>query len=373
MTNKIVFTKYNEKYIVAFIKNDTPIKIRCIDSLDSNVDEVYLARVTSVKNNISSSFVKYAGNIGYIGNCNRKPETVFPVMLKKETAGTKENEVTDIISLKGLYVIVSNGIKGLKYSSKINSSTKEKLSSLDINNALLRTNAINADLKSIQNEFKYLSSILDRINSIKDKRTENTILYEGLSKFLYYIFSEDLSEYDEVVTDVLEIYNLIDSYFSKYKNIGVNIPIHLRLYDDSLPLKALISLSTKMDRATERKVYLKSDAYIVIDYTEALTVIDVNSGNTTHKGNKADVIHSINLEACDEIALQLKLRNLSGIIIVDFINEKNAENNEQLLSYLKKLLKTDDCHARVHSMTKLNLVEITRDRTEKTLREQLWK
>lgn len=372
MQNRIVITKYNDKLLVLFIKEDKLIKVSVTNLLEYS-DVVYLGRVQTVKTNISSCFVKYNNSVGYLPSKNLKAETVLPVMVKKETTSNKENELTDIVSLCGIYTLVSNGVKGISFSSRMSKFDKEKISTEGFKNLIVRINAKNIDSNSVLNEYNYLKEKLDTINNISDKRTENSILYNGMPKIINTIFSEDYSEYGEILTDEQEVFDTINTFFEEYKSHGIEIAIPLRLYDDSLPLNVLISLSSKMDKATNKTVHLKSDANIVFDYTEAMTVIDVNSGTTRFKGDKAEVIHKINLEAAKEISEQLKLRNISGIIIVDFINEYKKENKEDLLKSLKEYLKDDDCHAKCHGMTKLGLVEITRNRRNKSLREQLWK
>ena len=116
-------------------------------------------------------------------------------------------------------------------------------------------------------------------------------------------------------------------------------------------------------------MWLKSGSYIIIEQTEALVSIDVNSGKNEGKGLREDVILRINEEAAEEIARQLRLRNLSGIIIIDFINMKTHENNEKLIRSLKKALKTLETKAVFMDMTKLGLVELTRKREGKSLEE----
>lgn len=374
MSNRIVVTKYESKYIIVFIKDNIAIKIRAIDDYRELSDIVYLGRVESVKNNISSSFIRYKDGTGFINNSNRKCETVFPVMIKKEASGDKENALTDKITLCGLYSIVSETINGVKFSNKVGESFKNQFDYFELKNVIIRNNAQNTDYDSVINEYHYLISELQRINNIYDKRTENNILYNGLPKLINIIFSEDISEYSEILTDDKDIYDYIDSFFSEYSKKNINMTLPLKLYsDDLVSLKAFISLSSKIDRALNRKVYLDSSAFLIFDYTEAMTVIDVNSGTTRFKGDKQTVIHNINLEAAKEIALQIKLRNLSGIIIIDFINEIDKNKSNELVSFLRKELKNDDSHAKCHGITNLGLIEITRDRKTKPLREQLWK
>ena len=376
MNNRIVITEYNSKIVIQFIKDNEAVKIRALNDSGEMADTVYLGRISTVKPNINSSFVRFNGRKGFIGNTKRKPETLFPVMIKKETPGNKEDEVTDIITLCGLYTIVGNGINGISFSRRIDANYKnenEEQLTAKLNNCIIRQNAASVSTDSVIAEYNYLSNMLDRINSIADKRTDNATLYNGISKLVSLVFTENITEYDEILTDDIKTFEILKNFISTYDEYGIEIPIAVKFYEDkTLPLKPFVSFTSKLEKATSKKVYLKSDAYLCFDYTEAMNVIDVNSGTTVYKGNKEDVIHKINLEAIVETARQIKLRNLSGIIIVDLINEKSKENYDELIKVMRDLLKDDECHAKCHDITKLGLMEITRSRIEKTLREELY-
>ena len=152
----------------------------------------------------------------------------------------------------------------------------------------------------------------------------------------------------------------------------VPTPKKVELYEDTrIPLEKLYSVETRLKEALDERVWLKSGAYLVIQQTEALTVIDVNSGKIQKKNPKDDIYHEINKEAAREIALQLRLRNLSGIIVIDFINQNTKEQDSALLSYLSGLVRKDSVKTSVIDMTPLGLVEVTRKKIHKSLREQL--
>ena len=146
----------------------------------------------------------------------------------------------------------------------------------------------------------------------------------------------------------------------------------LTLYtDSSYSLKKLYSIDTKMQELLVPKVWLKSGAYLVIEQTEAMYVIDVNSGKNNASKSNAEYIFNINIEAAHEIIRQISLRNLSGIIMVDFINMEDPDKNEQLLNELRKLAKQDRILTTIVDMTPLGLIEITRKKTKKALKEQI--
>lgn len=170
----------------------------------------------------------------------------------------------------------------------------------------------------------------------------------------------------EIITDQESLYGQIKDYCDKNR-----IEVALRLYrDDSLSLSKLYSVESRLSMALDSRVWLKSGGYLVIEPTEALTVIDVNSGKYDADREARDTYLRINLEAAKEVALQLRLRNLSGIIIVDFINMQSWEDRKTLLDYLKGLTAQDRIQTKVIDMTPLGLVEITRKKIAKPLKEQ---
>lgn len=170
----------------------------------------------------------------------------------------------------------------------------------------------------------------------------------------------------EIVTDQEALYSQIEEYCNQH-----DIKIKLRLYrDELLSLAKLYSIENKLSTALDSRVWLKSGGYLIIEPTEALTVIDVNSGKYEADKDAREAYLKINLEAAKETALQLRLRNLSGIIIVDFINMQFGEDRKALLDYLKQLTAQDRIQTKVIDMTPLGLVEITRKKTNKPLREQ---
>ena len=136
-------------------------------------------------------------------------------------------------------------------------------------------------------------------------------------------------------------------------------------------LSTLYSLKHELDRVLEKKVWLPSGGYLVIEPTEALTVIDVNSGKNIKKKQKEEMILSINTEAAVEIARQLVLRNISGIIVIDFIDMEQKEHQEKLLHVLRMEIKKDKIPTTLVDITRLGLVELTRKRVQKSLKEQL--
>ena len=146
----------------------------------------------------------------------------------------------------------------------------------------------------------------------------------------------------------------------------------VRFYSDkTLPLTAVYALETAVSEATSRKVWLKSGGYLLIDRTEAMTVVDVNSGKFSRNLSPEESFRKVDLEAADELLRQLRLRNLSGIIIADFINLREKEHQQELLKRLREQAAADPMKTEIVDLTKLCLVEITRRKTGKSFAEQI--
>ncbi len=169
----------------------------------------------------------------------------------------------------------------------------------------------------------------------------------------------ELGEVSETVTDSEDVYEKIkDKYQARY-------------YLDEYPLHKLYKLETAMDLGLSRQVWLKSGGYLIIDHTEAMTVIDVNTGGSDHgKSDREKYLMCLNLESSEEIARQLRLRNISGIVIIDFINLSLSNDREALLENMRRVTSSDTSEIHVIDITQLNLMELTRAKKYMSLREQ---
>ena len=233
---------------------------------------------------------------------------------------------------------------------------------------IVRTNAYTAPFEMIWEETDLLWKKLHKIYSDAECRTCYSILYQPESFVIQTASNVRKSETEEIVTDIPEIYEELRQsglFLDSLSEVG------LRLYaDETYPLWALYHLETALDRALSRQVWLKSGGYLVIDPTEAMTVIDVNTGKNIGKKTASETYFNTNLEAASEIAAQLRLRNLSGIILVDFIDMEAKEQNKELLSSFRKYLAADPVKTVLVDMTALGLVEITRKKIKRPLHEQ---
>ena len=171
------------------------------------------------------------------------------------------------------------------------------------------------------------------------------------------------------MTDQPEIFREISSYL---EDNHATDKVSLKLYrDEMLPLHKLYRFSVTAESLNQKQIWLKSGGFLVIEQTEAFVAIDVNTGKYSGKKDSKETFHRINLEAAEEAARQIRLRQLSGTILIDFINMEQAEHKKELLQFLQKRVSTDPVKTRVIDMTALQIVEMTRTKERKSFAEQL--
>lgn len=203
-------------------------------------------------------------------------------------------------------------------------------------------------------------------------RSDYSVLFEPTPKYqelISALTTDDGAVFEKILTDDKEIYEEIRIFMSEHYP---NLMEKLHFYEDCLvSLKVLYGLESKLSEALSDKVWLKCGGFLYIEPTQAMTVIDVNSGKYDKKSNREETYFKVNTEAAEEIARQIYLRNLSGIIIIDFINMENKEYREELIKTLTNVLKNDVNPARIWGFTRLGLVELTRKKCDKTIYEQI--
>ena len=372
---------------------------------------ICIARVKKIATNLDAAFVDIAKGVTcYLetahikdawfskqcrsGKLTEGDELV--VQITKEAIKTKYPIADTKLSLTGKYFVLTNENRPLAISSKLSADEKERLSSqvklfkqmqlfekeavTDTkqnagqeekrmpHSLIVRTNAAGASPEELETEYRKLLSDYQKLAATFPFRTCYSILmppkkfYENAINHLY---QEELGE---IITDDKNIYEELQQLYAGNPDILSKI----RFYEnDAISLGTLYSFETQIQRAISERVWMKSGAYLIIQPTEALTVIDVNSGKNTSGKNAEEYYYKINLEAASEIARQLRLRNISGIVIVDFINMAKEEQRKELMHQFRLSLKEDPVPVRLVDITKLGLVELTRKKERKTLLEQV--
>ncbi len=294
------------------------------------------------------------------------------IQISGEAQRSKQPTATEKLTLAGEYCVCSYWGHGLSYSRKLGDDQRQSIGQA-IRNAqaeghkkyqfTVRTNAGNLeDPSPFLSEMRSFTQIFDTITNTYKHRTCYTCFYEKEAEIISSIKNIPLTAYDEIVTDEGDVYKMLTNAFPDKA---------IRLYqDDMLSLARLYSIETHLKEALAKKVWLKSGGYLVIEPTEAMVVIDVNSGKAQGKGRDGRDYHlMVNLEAAKEVARQLRLRNYSGMVMVDFISMKSEEDNRRLLERLDAYLREDKVKTRLIDMTPLGVVEITRKKTSRPLSE----
>lgn len=408
---KILILKLYNKLFSILICNNQILAVQAQNYEGGNagdalsIGNIYVGRVKNISENIGAAFVEIRkGKIAFLPLneaktaivINRKPDGTIKagdeliVQLVKEPVKSKLAGISAGLSLSGSYAVVKYRYENTEYDKAKESEKFELPGSVEVSSKLgkkyhniyknleplkeiakrfdiiVRTNAADVqDVSVVIGEAQNLALQMDHVLNIGNKRTCFSCLYQSENEYLKFIKNCYQYEYDEIITDEKEIYetllanNRFDSSVVRYYE------------DDILPLYKLYSIEARIKELLNKNVYLKSGAYIVIEQTEALTAIDVNTGKYEAKRNKEETYLKINLEAAKAIAIALRARNLAGIILVDFINMKKKENTEQLTEYMKSLLKKDSVPAQVVDITGLGLMEITRKKMNKSFAEQM--
>ena len=375
---KIVVTEY-KNFVLYFLKDDNgPVEIQFFENGADAVGNIYLCEIKDVVKNIGASFINYGkGKKGFLKSTDYKVGDTVPLQLVKIPGGLKDPVFSSELTIGGTFVAITNKNKKLAYSHKLSEDKKKELeffyseifSDLEYG-IILRTNSVNAGFKELVTEADELAGTLDNIVSYSGNRTIGSVLYEKEDEWINYCLRINPESIDEIVTDNEVIYEKIKNMV--YDTVSkVNPNVTLKLYNDKvLPLLSLHSFKNALSDALNTKVWLKSGGFLMIERTEALVAIDVNTGKMVNKTSNEDTVYICNMEATIEIARQLRLRNLSGIIIIDYINMKDEEHITAIINKLKELTANDCEKVTYHDLTKLFLVELTRVKSRETLAEQ---
>lgn len=298
------------------------------------------------------------------------------VQVCRENLKSKPPAVSSNLNFTGNYLVLTTGNKSTGMSSKLTQEEKKRLKEylapyLDSRfGFIVRTNAREVDQETFVAEARLLKELYETVMQKARFRTCFSILHRNnpttwLST-LRDIYKENLSQ---ILTDDETLYEKIKEYLHQYQREDEE---KLNFYqDDLLPLMKLYSLESAVENALKERVWMKSGAYLVIQPTEALTVIDVNTGKYDGHKKQQDTFLKINLEAAREIAVQIRLRNLSGIIVIDFINMESGEYRRQLMEEFDRILKKDPVKTTLVDMTALSLVEVTRKKVRRPFWEQI--
>ena len=389
--------KSNKKHL-AYIMLDEKrdfVDFQVFQEENSLLNSIFVARVDNIVPNIKGAFVRISPKqVCYLPledvktplyvkkQSQRKTLSIgdeIVVQVVKDAVKTKEPVVSTKLTLAGKYCVLTTDNTSLGVSKKItgeqhlhmsellSSSVGEKSETYGFG-MIVRTNAKEASDMDLITD---LEETVTRFMELKTKSAHQcafAVLEKSDAPYIQKLKTADLTALDGILTDEQDIYAEIEQKLPYLKEKGL-----LRLYeDDKVSLGTLYNFRGSVDRLVEKHVWLKSGANIIIEQLETMTVIDINSGkniSNSETSNNETSILEINKEAAVEIARQLRLRNISGMIIIDFINMKSKEHMEELVATLKEQIKKDFVTCTFMDVTKLGLVELTRKKTYKSLKE----
>jgi len=303
-----------------------------------------------------------------------KNQTVL-VQVSKESLGTKGARITSFISLPGRYLVYMPQARHIGVSRRIRDDRERErlraaLRSVNLppGGFILRTNAEGKTEGEFAADVEFLTRLWAQVQSRFEQAAAPAVLHEEGDLTFRVVRDLFSPEVDEFVVDSREVYDKCAGY------VEALVPAlreRVRLWEEPTPIFEALGIEKDIEKALRRRVWLKSGGYIVIDHTEALVSIDVNTGKYVGKRDFEQTVLKINLEAVGEVVRQIRLRDLGGIIIIDFIDMESAEHREQVYRSLKRALAEDKARTNVLEISELGLVEMTRKRVRQDLRALL--
>lgn len=325
-------------------------------------EQIYRARITQKAKGMRAVFAVLPNEeYVFVENCDKAVGCSILVQIKREAVGEKYALATTEISLLGHYCVLHQKKSGVTVSKKITDSTEiEQLRTLGLAMAnqygfgiTFRTVAPLATEEELREELQQLYTQLQNVLLLGEQDGAPMLLSAGMPfwrKVMREYFDDTVAC---ILVDGVALYQELCNLFSNHK-------MPFRLHTGEFGLFALYSVETELRKAFSRTIWLKSGAYLVIDETEAMTVIDVNSGKYSKKKEFDAMADVVNREAAIEITRLLRLRNIRGIVIVDFLKWEKKEAQEAFLQFFKEHLKAEKGKTELVDMTALGLVELTR-------------
>jgi Rne/Rng family ribonuclease len=389
--NKLIITRWNGSVITLLQSGKETVSVNIEPEENQSVlGNIYIGKVNHIVKNINAAFVDIGGGqMGYLnlsdanihfldqrpydGKLRQGDEII--VQVERDAVKTKAPVLTGNLNFTGRYFVLTSGKKQIGFSTKImDQAWKQEMKSYleprkqEDFGMIVRTNAYKVPKEELESELIQLMDSFRKLLDNAKHRTCYSLLYSSAPSYLTGLRDSLKSSLEAVITDEPDIYEAVREYL--IQNQPEDLGLLTRYEDKLLPLGKLYRIDKTMDEALGKRVWLKSGGYLVIEPTEALVVIDVNTGKYSGKKELRETIKKVNLEAAEEIGHQLRLRNLSGIIIIDFIDMEAEEDRRILMDRLEGILSKDPVKTTVVEMTKLNLVEVTRKKIRKPLYEQ---
>ncbi len=297
------------------------------------------------------------------------------VQVEKEPIGTKGARLTSYVSLPGRYLVYMPTVDHIGISRRIDSSA-ERARLKDIvekgkpkgGGFIVRTASEGVSPKELKADISYLTRLWSEVESRARPAKAPSVVHADLDVVLRVVRDMFTADIENLIVDSKQEFERIRKFTEKFMPRLKN---RVTFYEGEEHIFDKYGIEVEITRALGQKVWLKSGGYIIVEQTEALTAIDVNTGKFVGKRNLEDTILRTNLEAVREIVYQLKLRNIGGIIVIDFIDMNKHQNRAKVFNSLKEALKADRTRTTITKISELGLVEMTRKRTRDDLRNML--
>ena len=381
LANKIVIA---ERDNIAAVMENGKVSEFFVHRGEIILGDVYLAQVENILPSIEAAFVNVGSDkMGFLHaqdvtgkgalQDKLKPKQKIVVQVVKEPTGHKGPRVTTEISLPGRFLVLMPNEAGINVSKKI-TSAKERARLKSVVNLLkpvgvgiiVRTEAEGQTEADIQEDLEILLEKWNNIVTSAESLTPPSLLYRD-QDLLYRVIREACNEdTQEIIVDTAFAMNRVQNLL---QNWHMNKNINVTLYKGSEPLLVAMDIHKEIKAALQMKVNLPSGGYLFIQTTEALTVIDVNSGKFTNSATQDETILKTNIEAVHEIARQLRLRNIGGMIIIDFIDMTSRVDKLTMMEELEMAMEQDKAKPQVGQLSDLGLVEMTRHRQGQAISE----
>lgn len=381
--------------VAALSEEERIVEIRLESNQEKSIlGNIYTGQVENIASNIQAAFVQIEPgkrcyyslaeaqravfSAGRKGNGPLRPGDELLVQVSRDAMKGKLPALTSNLNFTGRYLVLTTGDKKFGLSSKLALEDRHRLSGWLKEEAerpdkefgiIVRTNAADASKEEILKELEWLKGRYHKAVVQGRNRTCFSLVLETEPFYVAAVRDAYGRDLDEIITDVPEIREMILGYLEE---ISPELKEKLRFYQDKLlPLYKLYRVETALDAIQKEKVWLNSGGFLVIQQTEAFVSIDVNSGKYTGKKKMEETFRKINLEAAVEIGRQLRLRNLSGIILIDFINMENPDHRDELFHVLQMLLRKDPVKSRAIDITPLHILEMTRKKVRRPVIEDI--
>ena len=369
---EIVITKFGEHLVSMLLKDGQPVEFQCVSEKNKvDIGNIYIGVVKNVVKNINGAFVEFdQDETGFLSMRHRqyKAGDEVLVQIKKEATEEKRPMLSDQIELTGKYLVLTSDKLSVGISNKIHQKEKkQKLKEMaeplvtQEYGFILRTEAAKANKEDVLMEADRLSAKYHEIVAKRQYRKAPHLVDTNHDALEVLVHDIKPGSIDHIVTDQEEV-------GEQLKERGYEVSLCSYMAGD---IERRYRFRHYLSEVFKRKIFMKSGGFLYIEQTEAMAVIDVNTGKSIGKKNQEAHIKKINLEAAKEAARQIRLRNLSGIIMIDFIDMKSKDDEKELLQVMQHYLNGDSKKAVAVDITKLGIMEITRKKEKNPIFRQI--